>query len=462
MSQLKPTATSGASSPTTSQATSTSPQTTGTPPKQDQTVSIETPLKLLNKGYKFIKVIGQGGFGRIYLVQSSQFGEVACKQFDFAKLEPGWIANCLSNELRIMLSIRHENILHALHVERYPTEAFLFMPYAPNGTMTRLIYRRRMKPLQEMVAKRYFSDLLNGIDYLHTNRIVHRDIKCDNLLLNSQDRLWITDFGFATIVPPPPPPAPPSTQPQSTTTKTSTPKSKIINSDGVEKEDSIMLTFDPLFTETVLGSKDYMAPELLAIAIDLHRSKTMRNNGPDYQYDARAVDIFACGVCLFEMINRDRPYCSRFFKSTDTNNNSKRMNSNQPNRSLKVDSQNIREDIFFRQIERSYHFNPSITISMCCIELIHQCLNPFWTYRPSARLILNSNWLQSHESSLDLLQGAKGSAFQSGKQVPSGENNSKICSYIGKASPTIYNYNPNKTLKTQFMESIKELIKHKK
>lgn len=48
-------------------------------------------------------------------------------------------------------------------------------------------------------AKRFFNQLMDGVDYLHTKGVAHRDLKPENLLLNEHDNLKISDFGMATM-----------------------------------------------------------------------------------------------------------------------------------------------------------------------------------------------------------------------------------------------------------------------
>ena len=104
-----------------------------------------------------------------------------------------------------------------------------------------------------MTARHYFSQLLEGINYIHSAGFAHRDLKLENLLLDDCFNLKIADFGFAECL-------------------------QGSNEDGV------------LYDE--LGTLGYMAPEI-------HLCKG---------YNGQSIDIFAAGVILFTMISRKKPF----------------------------------------------------------------------------------------------------------------------------------------------------------
>lgn len=64
-----------------------------------------------------------------------------------------------------------------------------------------VLYYGRKEALEEKAVKHFFGDMLSGVDYLHYNRIAHRDLKLDNCLLSDTWRVLIIDFGFSVIVP---------------------------------------------------------------------------------------------------------------------------------------------------------------------------------------------------------------------------------------------------------------------
>ena len=104
-------------------------------------------------------------------------------------------------EAETMASIQpHPNILRLVSFEKLGQEATLLAtPLATGGDSLKLMQQRNLAPLPETDARGLFSQLMSGIKYLHDTGIVHRDIKCENLLLTGAQRrsLVIADFGFA-------------------------------------------------------------------------------------------------------------------------------------------------------------------------------------------------------------------------------------------------------------------------
>ena len=72
---------------------------------------------------------------------------------------------------------------------------YIMMDMAENGDLLDYIKTKGARPNAE--SKRLFEDLARGMEYLHSCDIVHRDLKCENLLLFKNNQLKIADFGFA-------------------------------------------------------------------------------------------------------------------------------------------------------------------------------------------------------------------------------------------------------------------------
>ncbi|OTF69382.1 protein kinase-like protein, partial [Euroglyphus maynei] len=169
--------------------------------------------------------------------------------------------------MKIALAIKHPNIIGAIDVMKFRSIAFIVMPLIDGGNLRQIMFQQR-RPFNEKRTKKLFFDLSKGINYLHRNRIVHRDLKLDNLLVNQQyDRLMIGDFGFAKILP------------------SST--SIIIN----DEDDSTKLSFsNQCFSPC--GTIEYTAPEVNLIRINyLENSQFINDQG----YDGKAADIYSMG-----------------------------------------------------------------------------------------------------------------------------------------------------------------------
>lgn len=103
-------------------------------------------------------------------------------------------------EVAIMKKLRHPNVIRLYEVLDDPDGEKLYMvfEYCANGPIFKIRPNEQVTPLAESKARAYFVQILSGIDYLHTNGIVHRDIKPDNILLKGDgESCSIVDFGVS-------------------------------------------------------------------------------------------------------------------------------------------------------------------------------------------------------------------------------------------------------------------------
>ena len=145
-------------------------------------------------------------------------------------------------------TLRHPNMVRMFDTIIRPEETLIIMELIDGGDM--FDYLERTGALPEAACRRFWRQLLSAVEFLHSNNIVHRDCKLDNLVLDSEHNLKLIDFGFACS-----------------------------------------------FTEgeqfhVFCGSPDYAAPELVA---------SVPYNGPD-------VDIWACGVILYLLATSYLPF----------------------------------------------------------------------------------------------------------------------------------------------------------
>ncbi|MCO5569205.1 hypothetical protein L7F22_022915 [Adiantum nelumboides] len=158
-----------------------------------QQVPAPHSLQWLNLG-----LLGSGSFGSVSLalnlVDHSLFAIKSCP----ASSSPLLLSQLL-NELHILRSLRSPFILrclgaHHLHDSASPA---LFLEYMDGGSLTDLLRRSGGKLSDHTLVARYTRSILQGLHYLHTNGIVHCDIKSHNILLDSSGRIKIADFGAA-------------------------------------------------------------------------------------------------------------------------------------------------------------------------------------------------------------------------------------------------------------------------
>ncbi|KAK9743814.1 Kinase associated domain 1 [Popillia japonica] len=198
--------------------------------------------------YKLLKTIGKGNFAKVKLAKHVPTGkEVAIKIIDKTQLNPGSLQK-LFREVRIMKMLDHPNIVKLFQVIETDKTLYLVMEYASGGEVfDYLVLHGRMK---EKEARAKFRQIVSAVQYCHQKRIIHRDLKAENLLLDSEMNIKIADFGFSNEF---------------------TPGNKL---------------------DTFCGSPPYAAPELFQ----------------GKKYDGPEVDVWSLGVILYTLVSGSLPF----------------------------------------------------------------------------------------------------------------------------------------------------------
>uniref|UniRef100_A0A6Q2X2M5 Mitogen-activated protein kinase kinase kinase 2 n=1 Tax=Esox lucius TaxID=8010 RepID=A0A6Q2X2M5_ESOLU len=144
------------------------------------------------------KLLGQGAFGRVFLCYDADTGrELAVKQvhFDPESPETSKEVSALECEIQLLKNLCHERIVQYYGCLRDTNERTLsiFMEYMPGGSIKDQL--KSYGALTENVTRRYTRQILEGVSYLHSNMIVHRDIKGANILRDSVGNVKLGDFG---------------------------------------------------------------------------------------------------------------------------------------------------------------------------------------------------------------------------------------------------------------------------
>ena len=138
--------------------------------------------------------IGQGGFGSI--TQDTGV-ELAMKQVDanFQNERVKKKVEALCQEILILSKLRHKRIVRYYGMLQEKDSFSILMEYAKGGTIHDLIVNQGA--LKEKKVSRYCQQILKGLIYLHENKIVHRDLKCSNIILYNYHNCKLTDFGIS-------------------------------------------------------------------------------------------------------------------------------------------------------------------------------------------------------------------------------------------------------------------------
>ncbi|XP_061582101.1 serine/threonine-protein kinase MARK1 [Cololabis saira] len=198
--------------------------------------------------YRLLKTIGKGNFAKVKLARHILTSrEVAIKIIDKTQLNPTSLQK-LFREVSVMKILNHPNIVKLYEVIETEKTLYLVMEYASGGEVfDYLVAHGRMK---EKEARAKFRQIVSAVEYCHQKRIVHRDLKAENLLLDADMNIKIADFGFSNEF---------------------TLGSKL---------------------DTFCGSPPYAAPELFQ----------------GKKYDGPEVDVWSLGVILYTLVSGSLPF----------------------------------------------------------------------------------------------------------------------------------------------------------
>jgi len=198
--------------------------------------------------YKLIKTIGKGNFAKVKLAKHLLTGrDVAIKVINKKEMSTTNLSK-LMREVRIMKMLHHPHVVQLFEVIETRETLHLVMEYANGGEVfDYLVAHGKMK---ENEARVKFRQIVSAVQYMHQKRIVHRDLKAENLLLDSEMNIKIADFGFSNEF---------------------TPGTKL---------------------DTFCGSPPYAAPELFQ----------------GKKYDGPEVDVWSLGVILYTLVSGSLPF----------------------------------------------------------------------------------------------------------------------------------------------------------
>ena len=161
--------------------------------------------------YSLIQKLGEGAFAKVKLVVDEDgmtFAAKIIKKSVMSKMRRKRSAGCKScmnmvhTEIAIMKKVRHPNIVVLREVIDDPLndKLFMIMEYVNGGCILDLHEDGTCAPIAGDLIVSYCRQLTSGLKYLHTNGIVHRDIKPNNILINQEGQVKLCDFGVSSFI----------------------------------------------------------------------------------------------------------------------------------------------------------------------------------------------------------------------------------------------------------------------
>ena len=153
--------------------------------------------KVVADRYIIISKLGEGAYGTVYLAEDSKNNniKVALKQLKGGTVEEGVPISCL-REISLLKELSHINIVKLMDVIHLSAGITLVFEYVETD-LKELLKKNEYKGLSPKLYKSFLYQLLKGIQNIHKMKILHRDIKSENLLISKDNVLKITDFGLA-------------------------------------------------------------------------------------------------------------------------------------------------------------------------------------------------------------------------------------------------------------------------
>ncbi|OEL27113.1 SNF1-related protein kinase catalytic subunit alpha KIN10 [Dichanthelium oligosanthes] len=223
-------------------------------------------------GYRIGKTLGIGSFGKVKIAEHILTGyKVAIKilnrrkirsmemeekgqclfliaQFNFFYYVFFYYVPAVKREIKILRLFMHPHIIRLYEVIDTPADIYVVMEYVKSGELFDYIVEKGR--LHEEEARRFFQQIISGVEYCHRNMVVHRDLKPENLLLDSKCNVKIADFGLSNVM------------------------------------------RDGHFLKTSCGSPNYAAPEVISGKL----------------YAGPEVDVWSCGVILYALLCGTLPF----------------------------------------------------------------------------------------------------------------------------------------------------------
>jgi tetratricopeptide (TPR) repeat protein/predicted Ser/Thr protein kinase len=204
----------------------------------------------LGDRYHVVQRLGEGGMGEVYLVRDRELDrDIALKVIRVDLSSSPMILERFKREIQLSSNVTHKNVLRVYDLGEAGGVKFLTMQYVDGQDLATVMRREGRLPLPRVLD--IFRQILEGLQAAHEQGVIHRDLKPQNILIDSRGRVLIADFGLA----------------KSVALGTLTEAGKVI------------------------GTPHYMSPEQVkGIAID-HRS-----------------DIYSLGIILYEMLTGSLPF----------------------------------------------------------------------------------------------------------------------------------------------------------
>jgi serine/threonine protein kinase len=153
------------------------------------------------KGYYLGSQIGEGAQGKVFRGYYPKLDLNVCiKELGLSEHGQEWNAE---NELSILKMVNHPNIVKYLDDYQFAEKQYIAMELIETGDLSSLIEKQQIGQnfIPEELILKYFSQLISVLKYCYDQRIIHRDIKPNNILCLKSNIVKLADFGISRVIP---------------------------------------------------------------------------------------------------------------------------------------------------------------------------------------------------------------------------------------------------------------------
>lgn len=152
--------------------------------------------------YVIGKQIGQGAYAVVKIgLHKKTNKKVALKIYDKEKMKEIQRKKSVRREIKLMERLNHPNIAKLYEAIETDDLVVLVMEYVNGGSTHGFLKSKPNRRMEEQEGRRIYKQMMSALSYCHSKCVAHRDIKLENIMLDSKGNVKIIDFGFSTCIP---------------------------------------------------------------------------------------------------------------------------------------------------------------------------------------------------------------------------------------------------------------------
>ena len=234
--------------------------------------------------FHLILEIAKGGYGSVSLYKKVTTGDMyAIKIVDIQNMKKKKLSSTLKTETSILNEINSDYVVNCYYIWKDKVNYYFAMDYMPGGDLFGLL---SSMIIPQSTIQFISAEVILALHYLHSINIIHRDLKPENILISKEGHFKLTDFGLS-----------------KNENKKGNSIYNIDNIENIDHSDSSSITNDNDNENTIVGTLNYMAPELFTEEFEI---------GP-------SIDYWAFGVLLFELHTFKVPFYNEDQEETKNN-----------------------------------------------------------------------------------------------------------------------------------------------